>query len=144
MNVEQVAPGQTVALRQRVLRPHETVAELAARAEAPGTIAFAALDGGRVIGTALVLPEPFPDQPDRVDAWRLRGMATDPDRRDEGVGSAVLGEAITQLRNLGAKLLWCNARIPARRFYERAGLAVSGEPWDEPDIGPHLRMWRDL
>jgi hypothetical protein len=42
------------------------------------------------------------------------------------------------------RLLWCNARTPARRCYERAGLQTRGEPWDDPEIGPHVAMWREL
>jgi len=42
----------------------------------------------------------------------------------------------------GGGLLWCNARVPAVAFYERAGFEVRGEPWDEPHIGPHVAMLR--
>ena len=42
----------------------------------------------------------------------------------------------------GAKL--SNARTPAVRFYERHGFAVVSEEWDEPDIGPHVRMERPV
>lgn len=144
MRVEQVLPGRTLALRQQVLRPHQTVAELAALPVVSGTIAFAAFDDCAVVGTALVLPEPLPEKPGRSGAWRLRGMATAPERRGQGIGAMVIAEVITQLREQGAELLWCNARTPARAFYERAGFAVIGEPWVDPAIGPHVRMWRHL
>jgi hypothetical protein len=42
----------------------------------------------------------------------------------------------------GGGLLWCNARVPARRFYERARFSVVGDEWEEPNTGPHLTMWR--
>ena len=41
-------------------------------------------------------------------------------------------------------VLWCNARTPARAFYERAGLVVRGAEWVDPEIGPHVVMWRRL
>ena len=28
----------------------------------------------------------------------------------------------------------------AQGFYERAGFVPVGEPWEEPGIGPHVRM----
>jgi predicted GNAT family N-acyltransferase len=36
--------------------------------------------------------------------------------------------------------VWCNARTPARGFYERAGFAAVGEEFALPDIGPHFLM----
>jgi len=44
----------------------------------------------------------------------------------------------------GGTLVWCNARVPARRFYERAGFTVHGDEWDEPGIGPHVAMARPV
>jgi ribosomal protein S18 acetylase RimI-like enzyme len=42
----------------------------------------------------------------------------------------------------GATRVWCNARTPARSFYERAGLHVISEEFDIRDIGPHYVMER--
>jgi predicted GNAT family N-acyltransferase len=40
----------------------------------------------------------------------------------------------------GGGLLWCNARISARSFYERAGFVTRGDVWDDPNLGPHVKM----
>ena len=37
-------------------------------------------------------------------------------------------------------MVWCNARTPARGFYERYGFVAEGEEFELPDIGPHFRM----
>jgi GNAT superfamily N-acetyltransferase len=141
VQVEQVPPGMTAALRRRVLRPHQTVAQLIAETT-PGTIAFAAFSGGAVVGSALLSEEPLPDL-DRA-GWRLRGMATAPEVQGNGVGGAVLDAAIDYVRTAGGNVLWCNARTPARRFYERHGFQTIGDPWTDPAIGPHIRMWRKV
>lgn len=141
VDVEQVPPGLTAALRRRVLRPHQTVAELVAET-APGTIGFAAFSGGAVVGSALLSQEPFPDG--EIDAWRLRGMATAPEFQGRGVGGAVLSTVIDYVRIAGGTVLWANARTPARRFYESHGFAAVGDIWNDPDIGPHIRMWRKV
>ena len=106
-----------------------------------------AYDGATLVGTgnvrreALAPPHPWPaDGP----AWRLRGMATLPPYRSRGVGALVLGGLLEHCRSDGGGIVWCNARIPAQVFYERAGLAAFGEPWEDPEIGPHLRMWTAL
>jgi GNAT superfamily N-acetyltransferase len=144
--VARVPPPVTYALRQRVLRPGRPLT--AARFDVdddPRTATFAARDdSGNVVGTTVVYPEPCPWLPDRLHAWRLRGMATEPGLRSRGVGRQLLATALDHVRDAGGELVWCNARVPARRFYERAGFTTHGEPWDEPEIGPHIAMWREL
>lgn len=88
--------------------------------------------------------EPAPGATEAADTWRLRGMATLPDARDRGIGSAVLARLIEHARSRGAAEIWCNARIRAVPFYERAGLQAEGEVFDVPGIGPHRLMRRPL
>jgi predicted GNAT family N-acyltransferase len=143
LRVEPVPAEVTLPLRQRVLRPHQTIEQV----RLPGdddrdTRHFAALDeAGAVVGVASVRREPAPWGP---DGWRLRGMATAEQWRGRGVGANVLAAVFDHVAARGGGLVWCNARVPALRFYERAGFVVRGEPWDEPDIGPHVRMWREV
>jgi GNAT superfamily N-acetyltransferase len=144
--VARVAPAVTYPLRARVLRSgappesaHLAVDDLA------DTAAFAATGpDGDVVGTAIVYPEPCRWAPERPRAWRLRGMATDERHRGTGVGAAVLGAVVDHVGAEGGALIWCNARVPARRFYERAGFVGHGEEWDDPDLGPHIAMWHEL
>jgi GNAT superfamily N-acetyltransferase len=146
VQVVRVPPEVTYDLRGRVLRPGLPLERVRWPADDdPDAAAFAATDErGEVVGTALVYPEPCPWQSDRLGAWRLRGMATAEDHRSTGVGAAVLAAVLEHLAWAGATVVWCNARVPARRFYERAGFAAHGEPWDDPEIGPHVAMWRPI
>lgn len=140
--VEQVLSWVTLPVRQQVLRPHQTVAELRqADDDGPLTANFAAYAGDEVIGTATVRAE---DSPWKEPGWRLRGMATVEQCRGRGVGRALLDRVITHVSELGGGLLWCNARIPAVAFYQRAGFATRGEPWQDPQIGPHILMSRPV
>jgi predicted GNAT family N-acyltransferase len=41
-------------------------------------------------------------------------------------------------------LLWCNARTPAVRFYQKQGWTPVGEEFDVPLAGPHVRMFKRL
>jgi GNAT superfamily N-acetyltransferase len=141
VRVEKVAAAVTFPLRQRVLRPHETLAQLALPGDDDADAGhFAACDDGEVVGTASVRHEPPPWDEGDLTAWRLRGMATDDARRSQGIGAAVLAAVIGHVESHGGGLLWCNARIPASRFYERAGFVTRGDPWDDPVIGPHVQM----
>jgi ribosomal protein S18 acetylase RimI-like enzyme len=146
ITVERVDAATTYPLRQRVLRPGRPPdAARFAIDDDPSTASFAARTAdGEVVGTAVVYPEPCPWLPDRPGAWRLRGMATAPALRRRGIGSRVLETALAHVAASGGDLVWCNARVPARRLYERAGFRTHGAPWDDPEIGPHIAMWLDL
>jgi GNAT superfamily N-acetyltransferase len=141
-----VDPALTYALRQRVLRPHQQAEDLRLPGDGdPDTGTFAALTAdGEVAGTATVRPEPCPWRPDEAGAWRLRGMATAPELRGRGIGERVLAAALDHVAIHGGALVWCNARTPALSFYRRAGFETFGDEWVDPEIGPHVRMWRPI
>ena len=144
VQVVQVPAEVTQPLRRAVLRPHQELPDLErADAAATGTVYFAARDGDAVVGTASVRPEPAPWAPDQP-AWRLRGVATAESRRGQGVGAQVLAAVVEHVAAAGGGTLWCNARTPARRFYEREGFTVVGEPWTDPDTGPHVQMTTEV
>jgi GNAT superfamily N-acetyltransferase len=166
--VERVAPAETFELRRRVLRPHQNVDQMVlAGDDDPSTGCFVARDArtGEVVSTASVrreLPPWYPDAPPGrhlpdgpvpdaasqaageggSNAWRLRGMATAEPRRGEGLGGLVLDAVVDHVTGEGGGLLWCSARVPAQEFYKRAGFEVLGEMFEEPEIGPHVLMWR--
>jgi GNAT superfamily N-acetyltransferase len=111
----------------------------------PDTAHFCAFDGtDRLVGTGSVRREPPEWEPTSARAWRLRGMATEPDARSMGVGTAVLTAVIDHVAGAGGGLLWCHARTPAVEFYRRGGLVTRGEAWLDPVIGPHIAMSRQI
>ncbi|MGH9290945.1 MAG: GNAT family N-acetyltransferase [Acidimicrobiales bacterium] len=146
VTIERVDAAVTYSLRQRVLRPGRPAgAARFAIDDDPSTASFAArTPSGEVVSTAVVYPEPCPWMPERPHSWRLRGMATAPDRRGQGIGARVLRAALAHVAAAGGDFVWCNARVPARGLYERAGFRTHGPPWDDPEIGPHIAMWLDL
>lgn len=116
-----------------MLRPHQTVEELAAH-EPRGALAIGAFDGGELVAVGLVGPDGGPG------SWRVRGMATAPHARGRGAGTVVLAALIGHAFAQGATRIWCNARTPARSLYERAGFEVASDEFELPEIGPHLVM----
>jgi GNAT superfamily N-acetyltransferase len=103
-------------------------------------------DGGETIAGASVMREPFPEHPG-PDDWRIRGMATRAHARGRGAGGLLLRMCVAHAAaasGASGGVLWCNARVGARRFYERAGMAVAGDVFEISGIGPHLLMWQAL
>ena len=72
--------------------------------------------------------------------WQLRGMAADPAHQGQGLGTILLAA----VEERGGAPLWCNARIRARSFYQRAGWRPIGETFEIPKVGPHQRMVRTV
>jgi GNAT superfamily N-acetyltransferase len=131
-----LAPEATRAVRQAVLRPHQSLDELA-EDEAPGTHAVGAYADGELVAVGLVAPD------GESGGWRMRGMAAVPAVRGRGAGTAVLQALLDHARARGATRIWCDARTPALSLYERAGLRAVSEVFELPRIGPHVVMeWR--
>lgn len=144
VSVRTIPPSRTHALRQRILRPHQSLAEM----NYPGdqdaeTIHLGAFDGEALIGVASLYHEPFPRDPG-PDDWRLRGMAVAESHRGSGAGSELLRACGQHIRDRGGRRIWCNARTPAQGFYERFGFVTCGEMFDLVAIGPHVVMAADV
>ncbi len=144
-----VDPEDTYTLRQQVLRPHQSIAEVGfAGDDDPDTGHFAVFselgDARGIVGVVTVLRQ-FPTAQSADDPeswWRMRGMATAENWRGRGVGSALVAAALAHVVAHHGTVLWCYARIAAVAFYRKAGFAVTGEVWDEPALGPHVAMSR--
>ena len=136
--VRRVDAASTRPLRHEVLRPHQPPETIVYDAEDdPATLHAAAFVGDELVGTATV-------HPDGEATFRVRGMAVREGFRDAGIGSALLDACLAHADGRGARLVWCNARTPARSLYERRGFVVVSAEWEEPRIGPHVRMERRL
>jgi GNAT superfamily N-acetyltransferase len=137
---------RTFELRQRILRPHQAIEDMAWEGDEHPDTAHLCVFGAddRVVGTASVRREAPPWEPDVFPSWRLRGMATDPAWRNRGIGTVLLTTVIDHVAYYGGGLLWCNARLGAISLYRRGGLVIRGEPWNEPLIGPHVTMERTV
>jgi GNAT superfamily N-acetyltransferase len=135
IEIRAVAVEQTRPLRVAILRPHETLEQIA-RSEPGRAYAVGAFDEDDLIAVGLIGPDP--DRSDR--AWRIRGMAVTPPSRGRGVGTAVLTALLEHASAMGARSVWCNARTPARSLYERAGFRAVSDEFELPEIGPHFVM----
>lgn len=140
LELRAVTATETANLRRQVLRGGRDVPLPGDESPAHHVGVFA---GDDLVATGNIRPEAPPWDPERP-AWRIRGMATWPESRGRGAGTLVLEALVGRIRDTGGGLVWCNARVTVVPFYERAGFVVRGEPWEEPDIGPHVVMWREL
>lgn len=131
-------------LRKEVLRPgHGDETLVFTGDEDPETLHASISLKNTVVGVATVLRDPHPNAP-QSDDWRIRGMATSPELRNLGIGTALMAACEAHAREHGGMRLWCNARVKARAFYERGGLVVEGDVFEIPTVGPHYLMSKFL
>lgn len=144
MHIRFIKASDTHSLRHRVLRPHQTIEDC----DYPNdrnleSFHLGAFLGGHLIGIGSF----YPERNDALKGWkqyRLRGMATHPEFHGQGVGRQLLEFAFDHLHAKKCDLLWCNARVNAKGFYERMGFAVHGEPFTLEGIGEHYVMVRRI
>lgn len=130
------------ALRRRVLRPHQDPsASIYPDDDAPDTFHAGAFHGDELVGVASMYCEALEGFPAGT-GWRIRGMATEPDRRGRGAGRALVEACAERARAARGTHLWCNARTSAAPFYAKCGFEIAGEPFPIEGIGPHYRMVR--
>jgi GNAT superfamily N-acetyltransferase len=131
-------------LRMGVLRPGRPAASsVMPLDDHPLALHVATYLDAEVVSVGSVLPDPPPWSPGRADAWRVRGMATRAAHRGHRHGQLVLEDLIAHARRHGGSLIWCNARVAALAFYERAGFAARSEAFDAEGV-EHIAMWRPL
>lgn len=144
MEIKRIVPEDTYGLRHAILRPSQPVEECRYEqdGEADSFHLGACLDG-RLISIASFYREKHPGIHLQVQ-YRLRGMASLPEFRGLGAGSALIREAESILRERLAGAWWCNARLSASGYYEKLGLVQKGPIFDLPPLGDHKVMVKFL
>ncbi len=142
--IKQVPVELIYPLRHKVLRPKQPLSSCYyPEDKQESAIHLAALQSQQLVGIASFYREENQDIPSG-EAFRLRGMAVEPDIQSQGIGSKLLSQAFDICNKAGADLLWCNARVGAMSFYLKLGFKAVGESFDLPGIGEHYVMYREL
>lgn len=133
-----VPPAATLALRQRVLYPVRSVEDCAYPGDAEARH-FGAHSGKQLVGVASLKLQPCPATgPAQGAAWRVYAVAVDDGFRGRGLGTALIEACLRCASVAGARCLWCNARLPADRFYEGLGFERHGAVFQKPGLDARL------
>lgn len=141
-----MAAEATHDLRRRVLRDGRADAEVRFDGDdAAGALHLAVVgDDEAVMAVATAIPLACPRRRGRR-AWKVRGMAVQPDHQGRGVGGRLLWEIEDRARAAGVEVLWADGRDEALRFYQRHGWSVEGKGYVTPGTGlPHHTVVLDL
>jgi len=110
------------------------------RIAAPDSWKRVALDGDDVAGQVL-----FEPARDLDETAHLANLFVSPAWWGTGLAVHLLGLAVTEMRRRGfawGRLYTPEQQVRARRFYEREGWRVIGEPTFEPALGMTLVQYR--
>jgi GNAT superfamily N-acetyltransferase len=141
MEIRRVSAQDVIDLRHAILRaglPRETA--VFPGDDDPAARHYGAFEGDRLIGCVTLHPNQWRDAP----AWQLRGMAVDSTLQTRGVGKALIDFLESDIRDSAVLQLWCNARVPASKFYEKMGWRIVSEVFEIPTAGPHVKMTKRL
>jgi GNAT superfamily N-acetyltransferase len=137
MSIRRVIGNEVIDLRHAVLRaglPRETA--IFPGDENPSARHYGAFNQNQLIGCVTLHPNTWHDAP----AWQLRGMAVADAARRRGIGKALIEFLEKDIADSNIHQFWCNARVPAAKFYEKMGWQIASEVFDIPTAGPHVRM----
>ncbi len=144
LNYKIVPVDSVYSLRHQVLRPGQPLTSCYYNEDKEDSaFHFAALNGKDVVGISSFYCESNDSLPEGI-AFRLRGMAIEPSLQSHGIGTNLLTQAIDICKKAGADLLWCNARVDAKNFYQRIGFKAVGGSFNLDGIGEHYLMYREL
>lgn len=79
-----------------------------------------------------------------VKSYQLRGMVTEPAYQKRGFGREIIQAAKVILKEQSAELLWCNARLSARFYYQKLGFQEYGEVFQNQYGIDHIVMFTKL
>ncbi|MBI4785571.1 MAG: GNAT family N-acetyltransferase [Chloroflexi bacterium] len=142
--IRPISAAEARPLRHIVLRPHQPPESIMYPGDdAPDSLHVGAFVDALLVGIATVVREAPPGE-SAPRAWRLRGMATLPQARRQGVGAALVRACLAHVAAHGGTMLWCLGRTSALAFYNSLGFQATGDEFDVPHTGPHFIMRRPV
>lgn len=144
LRVSRIDARDTIPIRHQVLRaglPIETCHFEGDEDEQ--TFHLGAFVEGKLVSVASFFFEKHPKLEPEYQ-YRLRGMATLPEFRHQGLSSELLRMGLPIVKQNFCSLLWCNARESAMGFYQKVGFEKIEGVFDIPGVGPHVLMFKSL
>ena len=147
MRIRREAPSDIAAVREVNEAAFETPAEAglvdALRDADAHTLSLVAEEGGRVVGHILFSPARIEGATGATSAVGLAPMAVVPDLQNRGIGTALVREGLTRLREAGHEVL---VVLGHPHYYPRFGFvpSVDHDIRSEYDVPPEVFMVLEL
>ena len=152
ISVAKIPVESTLPLRHTVLWPHKDISYVRLPEDDAGHHYGAFLSPTDTAPKAVisVFIEPLPSldrdsDPELVEltllpAARFRKFACDVTYQGQGIGTALLRHAFDAARaDLGCAVIWCDARLATKGWYERRGMRTFGSTFFKGEV-EYVRM----
>ncbi len=116
--IKEISATETYALRHQVLWPDQPIDFVKVPDDDAG-YHYGSFQEGNLISVISLFMQ--------ADAARFRKFATHPDWQGKGIGTALLNHVFAESRRMGARRIWCDARLSAADFYRRFGMRPEGD-----------------
>lgn len=144
LHIEFITAEDTTDLRHRVLRENKPISSCAMDGDnLESTMHIGAFLDSKCVGILSLFKASTRDIALNMQ-YQLRGMAVDPNYRNQNIGKALVHFAEDNLKTRKVSVLWCNARTSAVDFYKSLGYTIMTEEFHIPEVGPHFRMFKRL
>jgi GNAT superfamily N-acetyltransferase len=134
IHIQSIIPEQTYALRHSVLWPDKPLDYVKIDNDADG-YHFGAFRNEDLIAVISLFVND--------EESRFRKFAARPDCQRQGVGTLLLNHVMAEAKRMGAKVIWCDARLDAADFYRRFGMETVGNVFYKGPI-PYAKFSRIL
>ena len=144
VQVRLIAATDTYTIRQEILRPTQSIDDCKYEGDLDESTFHV---GAFVDGKLICIGSFYQEAQEGLEGdkpYRLRGMATLPAYRGNGIGKQLIEYSEEILNERGCELWWCNARTSAGRYYKKLGLIQLGDIFVIDPIGPHVKMYKKL
>jgi GNAT superfamily N-acetyltransferase len=125
MEIKRIPAEETWPLRKEVMWPGYPVSFVMLEEDANG-LHFGLFDDDDLVSVVSLFV-----QGERV---QFRKFATKKNKQGMGFGSLLLRHVFDQVKGLGTKKLWCNAREDKVSFYEKFGMHATDQRFDKEGI----------
>ena len=141
--IKQITAEQTKPLRKLILRPDLSMEELTYDGDLDESSAhFGFIEEDAVKGIATLYNSPSPALDQSLNMYRLRGMAVEESLRGKNAGRKLIDACVDFVSRNKGDVIWCDARISAKGFYEKLGFVATGKIYHVKGAGDHYLMYR--
>ena len=140
--IKNISPAETFLVRHPVLRKGKPVESCHFDGDDLETTQhFGLFLGHELVGIISLFKKSNPDFLEK-NQCQIRGMAVLENQRKKDFGKALIIYSEEQCKNKNVDLIWFNARMEASGFYEKMGYLKTGIPFEIPDVGKHIVMFK--
>ena len=144
MEIKKIKAKDTYPVRNEVLRKGLPVETCHFNGdENTDTTHFGFYIENNLIGIISIFKEKHHLFPEEIQ-FQIRGMAVLEDYQGKGYGAQLVNVAESYCLDLGANLIWFNARERAVAFYQKLNYKIIGDSFEIPNVGIHFVMYKKI